>query len=435
MTRPFSIVLAGLGTVGGAFVKRLASREDSAPALKLVAVSARDRKKRRALPLEGVAWAEDAETLLRHDADAVVELIGGAEGAARNLVEAALAKGTPVITANKALLARHGAALAALAEENDAPLLYEAAIAAALPAVRVSRDSLSAEPVARVFGILNGTCNHILTAMAGGRPFDEALKDAQRQGYAEADPSLDIDGHDAAQKLTLLSALCFGVAPSEAAVETEGIRDLIQMDMRLAEGFGYAIRLVADASAAGGGRGIRQCVRPRLLPLGHRLAKAEGAINALIISGRHIGDLLLEGEGAGASPTAAAVLSDAAALARGDARLPVFSRPAETLREASAASSEKEAFQEAFYVRVFARDEPGSAAKITRIFAEEGVSLARITQTDEIRDKKRSGGVARLPVAVITHAAERAAIERIRARLKEASPIAISVETESAESV
>ena len=421
MKKRLRIALAGLGTVGGACFRAIQKgassfEKQTGRRPQIVCVSARDKKKKRGFSLQKIDWVESAEEMARRDdVDVVLELIGGRGGAAKSLVEAALQHSKPVITANKALLASHGERLARLAEKNGAPLLYEAAIAGAIPVVRVMRQSFALEKIDHLQGILNGTCNHILSEMERGQTFPQALHRAQREGYAEADPALDIDGHDAAQKLSLLSALAFKRAPHLKNIEVEGIRALHPIDMQMASDFGCAIRLVASARRKGAQ--ILERVRPALLPKGHVLSELEGAQNAILFEGKGFGTILLEGAGAGAMPTASAVLSDLAELALSRASLPVFSLPAKTMKKAPTPPPKTKSTDEAgvFYIRLFARDEAGSMAEITRIFARAHVSLARICQTEErIEDK----GKQSLPFAAMTHKTPASSLLKVREALQ-----------------
>src|SRR5580698_1088855 len=286
------IGVAGLGTVGGGLVRFLGEAPSFAPVpgrAEIVAVSARDRSRPRDFDLSGFRWFDDPAALAADpDVDIFVELIGGSEGPAKAAVEAALRLGKPVVTANKALIAKHGAALAELAEAHDAPLLFEAAVMGGTPAVKMLREAMVGDQVDAVAGILNGTCNYILTEMeSGGRPFAEVLAEAQRLGYAEADPTMDIGGFDAAHKITILAALAFGCAPNFAAAEIEGVDQIEQIDIRLARDLGYRIKLVA--SAVKSAEGVKVSVHPALAPLAHPLAQAGGPLNALFIQGKKIG--------------------------------------------------------------------------------------------------------------------------------------------------
>src|SRR5665213_527475 len=335
--REWRIGVAGLGTVGTAVVELIAERPGFAPASGLVivtGVSARSPGQSRSAAISALPWFGDPVELARSPTnDVFVELIGGSEGPAKAAVEAALALGKPVVTANKALIAHHGAHLAALAEASGAPLLFEAAVMGGTPAVKVLREAMVGDEVRLVAGILNGTCNFILTQMeATGRAFADVLAEAQRLGYAEADPIMDIGGFDAGHKIAILAALAFGCAPTFAAAEVEGIQAVEPLDIRMARELGYGIRLIATATRSSEAVSVR--VRPALVPLDHPLARVGGVSNALFIEGRWIGRIFIQGPGAGAGPTAAAVAADIADVMTGAAR-PVFQAPAHSLRSVS----------------------------------------------------------------------------------------------------
>src|SRR5580698_1179745 len=284
--------IAGLGTVGGGLLELLTASPSFAPAggkVEIAGVSARSRSRPRPVDISKMPWFDDPVALAASpDVDIFVELIGGSDGPAKVAVETALRAGKPVVTANKALIAEHGAELAALAEANDVPLLFEAAVMGGTPAVKMLREAMVGDEVEAVAGILNGTCNYILTEMeASGGAFSEVLAEAQRLGYAEADPTMDVGGFDAAHKITILAALAFGCAPTYAAAEVEGIAAIEQIDIRLARDLGYRIKLVA--SAVKSAEGVKVSVHPALAPLAHPLAQAGGPLNALFIQGKKIG--------------------------------------------------------------------------------------------------------------------------------------------------
>src|SRR5665213_138262 len=334
MTAPFKIAIAGLGTVGGGVVKALAARGDelsrrAGRRLEITAVSARDKAKARGFTVTG--WSDDPLSLAKGDADVVVELIGGEEGIARRLVETALANGKHVVTANKALLAKHGLALAQLAEKNAVTLKFEAAAAGGIPIVKALREGLIAYPVAAVKGILNGTCNYILTEMeSSGRAFADVLKEAQAKGYAEADPTLDIGGGDTAHKLALLSAIAFGTAPDLGAVAVEGIAHITPDDIAFASEFGFRIKLLGVARKHNDGTTlgkIDQKVHPAMVRVRSALANVSGAANGVLVDAGEAGSFFFSGRGAGEAPTASAVIADIVEAASGAAS-PVFGRPA-----------------------------------------------------------------------------------------------------------
>ena len=303
--KTWRIGVAGLGTVGGGLLKFLAEQPDFAPAggrAVVTGVSARSRSRKREFDISGLNWFDDPVALAASpDIDLFVELIGGSDGPAKAAVEAALALGKPVVTANKALIAEHGAELALIAEAKGAPLLFEAAVMGGTPAVKMLREAMVGDEVVGVAGILNGTCNYILSEMeASGRSFADVLAEAQRLGYAEADPTMDIGGYDAAHKIVILSALAFGCAPDYAGAEIEGLDQVELLDIKLARDLGYRIKLVASTERSEAGVSVR--VHPALAPLDHPLAQTSGALNALFIEGRRIGRIFIQGPGAGAGP-------------------------------------------------------------------------------------------------------------------------------------
>jgi homoserine dehydrogenase len=397
MTQPLRIAIAGLGTVGGSTADILETRagelaERAGRPLQLVMVSARDRKKRRNVELSHVAWADDPLALVRSDADVIVELIGGGDGAARWLAEAALDAGKHVVTANKALLAYHGMHLARLAEEHGALLRFEAAVAGGIPIVRSLRDGLIGYGVDTVRGILNGTCNFILTQMeATGRSFPAVLAEAQRLGFAEADPSLDVEGGDTAHKLAILSSLAFGTQPALAGMPVQGISHITPEDISFAREFGCRIKLLGVARRVGDA--VDQRVNPAMVRLGTPLADVDGAFNAVVAYACEAGPYFFEGRGAGAAPTASAVIADIVEIARG-ARGPAFGRPAALLRAAEAAPAAAHVY--AYYLRFHVLDVPGVLAEIAGHLADWDVSIESMIQ------RGRSPGE---PVAIvmITH--------------------------------
>jgi homoserine dehydrogenase len=402
--REWKIGVAGLGSVGAALVKALADHPGFAPGgdtSRVTGVSARDKAKDRGTDLSSAAWFDDPVTLaLSPEVDVFVELIGGSEGPARAAVEAALEAGKPVVTANKALIACHGHALARLAEEKGVGLYYEAAVMGGVPAVKLVREGLLGEGVTRVAGILNGTCNFILSEMERTeRSFGEVLAEAQRLGYAEADPTTDVGGFDAGHKIAILAALAFGGAPNMAAAEIDGIARVELLDIRLARDLGYRIKLIALAVQGAGGADVR--VNPALVPLDHPLARAGGALNALFIGGERIGELYLQGPGAGGAPTAAAVVADLCDLAAGSRR-PVFGAPARTLAPLAAVDRSRQLGKA--FIRIMVRDVPGTIAAVSEALAKAGVSIDSFLQ----RSVQDTGHV---PIVLITHAASDGAIK------------------------
>lgn len=418
MTEALRLGIAGLGTVGGGVLDILARHKQLIAAragrpIELGAVSARSRGKDRGHDLSGLTWHDDPVRLANDPSvDVFVELIGGEAGPAKAAVEAALRAGKPVVTANKALLAHHGAALARLAEGKGVALNFEAAVAGGIPVVKTIREGLVGNRLGKVFGILNGTCNYILTKMAEeGRSFADVLKEAQSLGYAEADPTFDVGGFDTAHKLAVLTALAFGVEVNLGAIDIEGIEKITLDDIRNASDMGYKIKLLGVAVS--GPQGIEQRVHPTLVPKGSPVAETDGVFNAVVVKGDFVGDLMLEGRGAGAHPTASAVLSDVIDIARGSRR-PVFGVPAHDLRPYEAAPPR--AHEGGFYVALSLLDKPGAVAAIARSLADEHISIESIVQrgtsgTDAPR--------ATAPFILITHNTVernmRAALERIEA--------------------
>ena len=398
------IAIAGLGTVGTGVVKALTARGDdlsrrAGRELKIIAVSARDRNKARDIAITG--WTDDPLSLATGAADVVVELIGGEEGVARQLVETALVNGKHVVTANKALLAKHGLALAELAEQNGVTLKFEAAAAGGIPIVKVLREDLIAHGVDAVKGILNGTCNYILTEMeATGRSFAEVLKEAQEKGYAEADPTLDVGGGDTAHKLALLAALAFGTAPDLAHVAVEGITHITADDIAFASEFGFRIKLLGVARRVG--EKIDQKVHPAMVRARSALANVSGPANGVLVDAGEAGSFFFSGRGAGEAPTASAVIADIVEAASGGPS-PVFGEPASGLKRLEPADG-KQAVSP-WYLRFEVLDVPGVLAFIAGKLAEEGVSIESMIQ------RVRAPGT---PVAIvmITHETAQIQVER-----------------------
>jgi homoserine dehydrogenase len=412
MSKPLSVGLAGLGTVGAGVLTLLRNNADVVEAragrpIAVTAVSARDRARDRGVSVTGLRWYEDAVALASDTGvDVVVELIGGADGVARMLVESAIAARKPVVTANKAMLAVHGAELASAAEAAGVPLGFEAAVAGGIPVIKAVREGLAGNRITRIAGILNGTCNYILTRMASeGREFAEVLSDAQRLGYAEADPSFDIDGIDAAHKLAILAALAFGRPVAFQAVYVEGIRRVSALDVGFAQELGYRIKLLGLARATDAG--IEARVHPCMVPEGALLARVDGVYNAVVAEGDFVGRLMLEGRGAGAGPTASAVVADLVDIARGR-MTPVWGAASGALSDAP--SVPMTAHAGCYYLRLMVVDRPGVIADVTAVLRDHGVSLESMLQ------RGRAPGEA-VPVVMVTHeTAEsemRAAVGRI----------------------
>jgi homoserine dehydrogenase len=361
------------------------------------------------MPKGGWRWYQKAEELAADpEVEVVVELIGGADGTARNLVEAALKAGKGVVTANKAMLAMHGGRLAALAEKNSAPLAFEAAVAGGIPIVKALREGLVGNRIDSITGILNGTCNYILTEMrTTGRDFGEVLNEAQKLGYAEADPSFDVDGIDAAHKLAVLTSLAFNTAVDFKAVHVEGIRHVSALDISFAREFGYRIKLLAIARRTA--RGIEQRVHPCMVPADTPIAHVDGVFNAVAAAGDYVGPVLFEGRGAGSNPTASAVVADLADLAAGR-RAPAFGVPALKLQPLKAAAMADHVGR--YYIRLIVRDQPGVLADVSAVLRDHKISIESLVQRGRAEGDKQ-------PVAVvlISHEAREADMGRALKRI------------------
>lgn len=414
MSRPLKIAVAGLGTVGAGTLRLLRDHADllaqrCGRPIAVTAVAARDRSRDRGVALDGLDWFDDAaEMAARADAEVVVELIGGSDGVAKAVCEAAFAAGRHVVTANKALLAHHGTALAGAAEAAGVALGYEAAVAGGIPIIKTLREGLAGNRISRVHGILNGTCNYILSEMRdSGRDFAEVLADAQAKGYAEADPSFDIDGVDAAHKLAILASVAFGCRVNFDGVHVEGIRHVSPLDIRFAQELGYRIKLLGMARLTEAG--VEQRVHPCMVPETAPIAHIEGVLNAVVAEGDFVGAATLIGPGAGAGPTASAVVADIADIARG-ARLPVFSVPAATLADLPASSMSRH--RGAYYIRLMVVDRPGVIADISAALRDAAVSIEVVLQ------RARAPGEA-VPVVLTTHdGTEEAAMAQVLDRIE-----------------
>ncbi len=409
---PLRVGIAGLGTVGGGVLRMLHDNAALITArggrpIRITAVSARDRTRERAADLSAITWYDNPVAMADDPAvDVVVELIGGSEGPARALVEAALTAGKSVVTANKALLAVHGGSLAALAERGRLSLCFEAAVAGGIPVIKALREGLAGNHIHAVAGILNGTCNYILTVMRErGRDFAEVLAEAQALGYAETDPSFDVDGIDAAHKLAILAAIAFGRPVAFEAVHIEGIRAISALDIAHATELGYRIKLLGIARRLPAG--ITARVHPCLVPLASPIARVDGVFNAVVAEGDFVGRLMLEGRGAGAGPTASAVVADLIDLARGQ-HVPVWGAASAALSDAP--SVPMSAHLGAYYLRLMVVDRPGVIADVTAVLRDQGISLESMLQ----HGRSPAEAVA---VVLVTHetseAAMRAALDRI----------------------
>lgn len=419
--------MAGLGTVGAGTLRLLRDNAAGIAAragreLQVTAVCARDRGKPRGVDLAGLEWFDDPVALARDArADVVVELIGGSEAPARLVVESALRAGRHVVTANKALLAHHGTALAALAEGVGRTIGYEAAVAGGIPIIKGLREGLAGNRIDRVYGILNGTCNYILTQMAGdpeagagaqGGPharqdFASVLAEAQRLGYAEADPSFDVDGIDTAHKLAILTALAFGCEVDFGAVYVEGIRSVSALDIAYADELGYRIKLLGLAQLVDGA--VEQRVHPCMVAKELPIASVSGVFNAVVADGDFVDSMMYEGRGAGAGPTASAVVADLIDIARGTV-LPVFGIPATQLARLPNLPMGEHACP--YYLRLLVRDQPGVIADVAAALRDEKISMESMIQ----RGRAEGEGEA-VPVIMTTHETHEAQIQRAVARI------------------
>lgn len=398
MTEPFRISLAGLGTVGAGVVKiiqkngELLARRVGRP-IEIVSVSARDKNKDRGVDLSAYAWMDDPVRMAdANNVDAVVEMIGGSDGPALALTQNALSRGLHVVTANKAMLAHHGYVLAKMAEDNNACLAYEAAVAGGIPIIKSMREGYAANEIQAVYGILNGTCNYILTEMREtGRDFADVLKDAQDKGYAEADPSFDIDGIDAGHKLCLLSAIAFGTRPDFASLQMTGIRQITKTDIEFAGELGYRIKLLGMARRTNGK--IMQVLEPCLVPKFSPLGTVEGVYNAVMVEGDFVKTGLSEGRGAGEGPTASAIVADIIDLARG-IRVPTFGVPANDLVKPDWADLNDTI--SSYYMRLSVLDQPGVIADVSAILRDHNISIEGFLQ------RGRDPGQP-VPVVITTH--------------------------------
>ena len=414
MAQPLRVGVAGLGTVGAALIAQMARQREALAArcgrpIEVVAVCARSRAKNRGVDLKSMKWFSDPVALAQSaDIDVFVELIGGAGDPAKSAVEAALDSGKSVVTANKALLAKHGVKLAALAEKHHVALNFEAAVGGAIPIVKTLREGLAGNSIDRIYGILNGTCNYILTRMEQDKlTFAECLKEAQRLGYAEADPTFDIEGHDTAQKLSILASLAFGIKVDQRAIYVEGISSIAPADLAAADELGYRVKLLGVAVKTP--KGIEQRVHPTMVRKDSAIAQVMGVTNAVTIDADGINPLTLVGPGAGGAATASAVLSDIGDVARGVRTAP-FGRPTARLTSVRKAPMQRHAG--GYYIRLQARDKPGTAATIAKRLAQQDISLESIVQRHA---KDGSGPAAKngsVPVILITYATSEDAVRK-----------------------
>lgn len=396
---PLRIALAGLGTVGVGVVRLIETNRAlvearAGRAIAIVAVSAREAGRERGVDLSAADFVADMTALAtRPDVDVVIEAVGGADGPALALAEAALKSGKGLVTANKAMLAHHGLRLSELAEASGVSLAFEAAVAGGIPVIKGLREGAAANAIERITGILNGTSNYILSTMeATGADFAEVLGEAQAKGYAEADPAFDIDGVDAAHKLAILAAIGFGARIDFAGVATSGIREVRAADIAQARALGFVIRLVGVADAAEGG--LLQRVRPCLVPKSHPLAHVTGATNAVVAEGNFAGRLLFQGAGAGAGPTASAIVADLIDIARGTAGAP-FALPVAQLQGMARADPGHRVGRD--YIRFTVADRTGVLAELTAAMRDAGVSIESLIQRGRAEDE------GEVIVAMVTH--------------------------------
>src|SRR5215217_6128002 len=415
MIEPLRVGVAGLGTVGASVVRILSRQENAMAArggrpVRVTAVSARERARDRGIDLSRYAWFEDPQELARSgEVDCVVELIGGSDGVAKALVETALEAGKHVVTANKALLAKHGLDLARKAEGRGVALAFEASAAGGIPVIKTLREALPGNAISRLYGILNGTCNYILSRMElEGLSFADCLKDAQRLGYAEADPTFDVEGFDTAHKLALLTSLAFGTEIDADAIYVEGISSIAPLDLKMADELGYRIKLLGVAERTR--TGIEQRVHPTMVPKATAIAQVMGVTIAVTIDADAVRELTLVGPGAGGEATASAVVADIADVATGTVQ-PLFGCPIDRLEKAPRAPMQRH--EGGYYIRLTVHDRPGVAAGVATRMAEADISLESILQKrSELAANKdphgRSG--APVPLVLITYAATEASI-------------------------
>lgn len=425
MSDPLRLGIAGLGTVGVGIVRIVQAHADLLAAragrpITISAVSARSQKE-RGVDLSGYAWEDDPVALAaRADVDVVIEVMGGHDGPAKATTEAAIAHGKDVVSANKALLAIHGQALAEAAEAAGRVIRFEAAVAGGIPVVKTLTEGLAGNAIARVLGVMNGSCNYILTRMEdAGLTYAEVFEEANQLGYLEADPELDVGGIDAGHKLALLAAIAFGTQVDFEGVALEGIGSVTIEDIRQAADMGYRIKLLGVAQMTG--RGLEQRMSPCLVPAGSPLAQLQGGTNMVVLEGDAVGQIVLRGAGAGEGPTASAVMADVVDLARGT-RYPTFGQPAKGLRRARAATA---AIPAPYYLRLQLLDKPGALAKVATVLGDAGVSIDRMRQYDHADTAA--------PVLIVTHKTTRAALDEALARFADtgvvtATPVAIRIE-------
>ena len=426
MTKPLRLGIAGLGTVGVGVIKIIQNKLSLLEArtgkqILISAVTAKSKTKDRGIDLSPYQWERDPASLAnREDIDVFIELIGGHEGAAKEAVEIAISKGKNVVTANKALLAHHGHELALKAEENGSILRFEAAVAGGIPVIKSLTEGLAGNSIDRIMGVMNGTCNYILTRMeSSGLSYAEVFSEANELGYLEADPNLDIGGIDAAHKLSILSSIAFGTEINFNGVELDGIDKITINDIHQAADMGFRIKLLGVSQMTSSG--LEQRMSPCLVPTRSPLGQLEGGTNMIVMEGDQVGQIVLRGAGAGEGPTASAVVSDITDIARGIS-LATFGQPAKTLKKASSSKSKTPA---PYYLRMLLHDEPGALAKITKILSQFNVSIDRMRQYGHEDENA--------PVLIVTHEIKHedlmTAIQELpNTQVLKAQPLAIRIE-------
>ncbi|MCR9112901.1 MAG: homoserine dehydrogenase [Rhodobacteraceae bacterium] len=427
MSTPLRLGIAGLGTVGTGVVKIVRQKANLLAArtgrpIEITAVSARTRDKDRGVTLSSYAWEDDPVALAtRDDVDVFVELMGGSDGPAKAATEAAIGAGKHVVTANKAMLAMHGNTLAQAAEAADVALRFEAAVAGGIPVIKALTEGLAGNDITRVMGVMNGTCNYILTRMqSAGLPYEDVFEEANQLGYLEADPQLDVGGIDAGHKLALLSAIAFGTRVDFDGVELEGIGQITIADINHAADMGFRIKLLGVAQMTG--RGLEQRMSPCLVPKNSPLGQLEGGTNMVVIEGDQVEQIVMRGPGAGMGPTASAVMGDVTDIARGF-RVSTFGVPANQLEAAAPARAVTPA---PYYLRMSLDDKPGALAKVATVLGKAGVSI------DRMRQYRHDDSTA--PVLIVTHKTTRAALdealdEMTRLDVMATQPVALRIES------
>ena len=392
-----NIAIIGLGNIGSYLYKYLqtnknilSKKNNCSP--NVIFVSAKNIKKKRSIKINKKKWLNNYLDSTKHkDIDVIVELIGGAEGPAKKLVFAALKNKKHVVTANKALIAKYGDELSKIAEENNVNLEFEAAVCGGVPIIRSLKEGLIANKINKIYGIFNGTSNYILSTMdKKNKDFKNVLMDAQRLGYAESNPSADLNGDDVSAKLKILSSLCFNSFLSNN-IHVEGIKDIDKVDIDNANKLGYKIKLLGVAELIK--NKVYQRVHPSIVKKDSYIASIDGVLNAVIIDGKPVGQSVIQGEGAGAEATTSALISDISSILRGNIKFP-FSIPNNERKKLIYKNIEERSFS--VYLRFDVLDKPGILANITKIFSKNNVSIKRVVQTPN-KSKRLSS------IIIITH--------------------------------